>query len=946
VVSRLLPVILLSALSTSAASAGTITGHVFDRSSREQVIGASLSLNDGRYHTITSLDGRFSFKNIPAGTYTLHLTSSGYLPVDTLVTLTDNQVAEINFFLDPKASDLKVINISGHTNGETDAFAQRKEKTSNNIINIVSANAIAISPDITVSNVMQRISGVSVERSGTGDGQHAIIRGMDKRYNTTLINGIKIPSPDNKNRYVPLDIFPAEMVDRIEVIKSLTPELEGDAAGGVVNLVMKSAPSNLRIEGNLATGYSQIFFDHDYFNFSKSGIQRSSPAEKLPPGTYSKVGDFPVNNLLTSAGKAPMNLLGGITIGDRFLKDKLGVIFSGSYQNSYRGAFSHSLVQSPTVPPVSGPDQPQNPAFSDIQVRNYSYQISRLGTQLRMDYQLNRKHSLSLFATYVQLNEQRTRNTIDSTLGGYSFNNYVGSFAVYDRVQTRLDLQQIFNTTLQGRDLFGKQLSTDWSLVYSRASRQLPDIAEFSRGHQITPDINNEKLLEGPDYVRTETREWIGNTDQDLAGYLNMHYPLHALRRRGKSVLAFGGMYRQKKRDNYDNRYKLTPQDDPGTNDQLYKSIPDSRFTFIPSNDALGNAAGNAGIYTFNEGVGAAYAQITANYQDKWEWLAGVRAEHTYQHFESSLPVTVDGKFGTITYTDILPSVHAKYAFTPNKALRFSYFKSIYRPAYADLIPFLDNSSNENYATTGNPHLQHTKIDNLDIRYEYFGKGLDQYMIGAFYKFIRDPIEYAISQNGFTEQELKPNNFGNAQNFGLELVFRKFFGNFGVSGNYTYIHSIIRSGKNVYYIDAGGNTVNTTVPQSRPLQGQSAHIANFSLLYKSVKGGFEAQVALVYTGARINTLSLYRNLDNWERATTFLDVSVQKSIGRYFTLFAKANNLLNTPFQLVIKQPNNSYTGSNKLPFQQSSDYRTVQFDQYHSNYILGVRFKFFKSNK
>ena len=106
----------------------------------------------------------------------------------------------------------------------------------------MSAKAMELSPDITVANVIKRMSGVTVERNSSGEGQYAILRGMDKRYNYTLVNGIKIPSPDNKNRFVPLDIFPSEILDRIEVTKSLTADMEGDGIGGAVNLVMKDAP--------------------------------------------------------------------------------------------------------------------------------------------------------------------------------------------------------------------------------------------------------------------------------------------------------------------------------------------------------------------------------------------------------------------------------------------------------------------------------------------------------------------------------------------------------------------------------------------------------------------------------------------------------------------------------------------------------------------------------
>jgi len=110
-------------------------------------------------------------------------------------------------------------------------------------------------PDITAAGALQRISGVTMQRtSNSGEAQYAIIRGMDKRYNYTLVNGIKIPSPDNKNRYVPMDIFPSELLARIEVIKALTPDMEGDAIGGAMNLVLKDAPEKLLVKATVSMG--------------------------------------------------------------------------------------------------------------------------------------------------------------------------------------------------------------------------------------------------------------------------------------------------------------------------------------------------------------------------------------------------------------------------------------------------------------------------------------------------------------------------------------------------------------------------------------------------------------------------------------------------------------------------------------------------------------------
>lgn len=921
--------------------AGDIKGHVYDRNTNEQLIGANVSLLHSGRKVITSLDGGFNFKNVGAGKIKLSVTYVGYTKLDTTLIINGNEDININLYLSSKNANLSDVIVVSGGNGASDEFAKRREQSANNIVNIMSANAISISPDITVANVMQRISGISLERGSSGDGQYAIIRGMDKRYNTTLVNGVKIPSPDNRNRYVPLDIFPAELLDRIEVIKSLTPDMEADAAGGVINLVMKSAPQKFMLEGNVGTGYSQLFINRDFYSFQKGTVQSKSPAEISGPGVYAPISAFPYNNLLATPTKPPINKNVNITIGNRFLQNKLGVIISGSYQNAYRGSNSTTLLQSPTVTPAPDELHAQQPAFSDIYNRLYNSRIDRSGVETKIDYNFNSANSISLFATYLQLNERRVRITSDSLLGGYSTaNNYVGSYAIYNKTETRSDLQSIYNATLQGKNKLIGHLTTDWSLVVSQAKREVPDIAQFSTSQAVNPNTNTGTFTVSPAVVRSQSREWIHNTDKDLSGYTNFHYKSNIASH--VAQLDFGGMYRHKQRDNYDNAYSLTSVSDFNSNDQLYISIPASKFTFIPYNGALGNAAGNPGIYTFKEDVGAAYAQVKYFVNKRMDIMGGIRMEHTHQNYVSSLPVTVDGKSADIKYVDFLPSIQGKYSITQKKALRVSYFRSIFRPAFADLIAFPERgSSNDSYATEGNPHLQHTVIDNIDLRYEIFPKGLDQFMIGAFYKAISNPIEYAFTQNGFGGIILSPNNFGNANNFGIELVFRKYFGSFGVSGNYTFTKSVINSQKNFYYQSASGQAINTTVKERRPLQGQSAHIGNLSFLFKDTKNKIDAQIAAVYTGERINTLSLYKGLDNWEKPTINLDFSAQKEFGKHYIFYVKVNNILNTPFQLIIKQNNSSYSGKYKLPFQESANYVTVQNDLFYTSYSMGFRFKF-----
>ena len=218
----------------------TVKGKVTDKNTGEELIGAYVSVKENsKLVSVSGLDGSFSLNAGDMDPYTLVCSYMGYKAAEVKVGQED---ATVNLQLEPAAEMLAEVEVIGNHHGRTEAAARDIERRSANVVNVMSARAIELSPDQTVANVIQRMSGVTIERNSMGEGQYAILRGMDKRYNYTLVNGVKIPSPDNKNRFVPLDIFPSEMLDRLEVHKSLTADLEGDGIGGAVNIVMKDAP--------------------------------------------------------------------------------------------------------------------------------------------------------------------------------------------------------------------------------------------------------------------------------------------------------------------------------------------------------------------------------------------------------------------------------------------------------------------------------------------------------------------------------------------------------------------------------------------------------------------------------------------------------------------------------------------------------------------------------
>ena len=365
-----------------------IKGKVVDAATGEELAGVTIVVKDSpKNYTITGLDGSFSIDIDNAGAV-LIFNYIGYREKEIAHT---SDEAELLIKMDADIEFLSSAVVTGEGRGRTEIAARNIEKNSVNVVNVMSAKAIQLSPDITVANVIKRMSGVTVERNSSGEGQYAILRGMDKRYNYTLVNGIKIPSPDNKNRFVPLDIFPSEMLDRIEVSKSLTAAMEGDGIGGAVNLIMKDAPEKMEISANISTGYNALFFDRDFQSFNHRAIQMQSPNERrgrpeLHGGNYSVTADdFTTENLRMKWARPRPDIVGGFSYGDRFFGGKLGVMAAFSYQNLFRGKDADLYY-------IAGSSS------KGTEVRAYSDEQNRLGAHLKLDYRFSDRHKLMLYA--------------------------------------------------------------------------------------------------------------------------------------------------------------------------------------------------------------------------------------------------------------------------------------------------------------------------------------------------------------------------------------------------------------------------------------------------------------------------------------------------------------------------------------------------------------------
>lgn len=909
-------VLFFSILLSNHLFASQISGRVTDGISGEPLVGASVSLKPIDKTSSVKLDGSYVLKNIPKGKYKLIFQYTGYENVEKEVLINnenDSKVFNVTMLSSSNLLNEVVVSASGK---DAESNIRKFEKNAEPVLNILSNKTIQLLPDITVANALQRVSGVTIEKSNTGQGRYPIIRGMEKRYINTLVNGIKIPSPDNKSRFIPLDLFPSELLERLEVSKSLTPSMEGDAIGGTINLVMKDAPDRFLLNANASTGYNSVFMDQNYSKFNTGSISKFSPNDIKNDATYQSVpSDFSKSHLNYTTIKAPKNATFGFTIGDRLGKNKkFGYIVSASYQNIYSG--SRSTFFLPNAQPGLG----NIPQFIELQDRTYSTQSSRLGLNSKFDYKINKNEKITWVNTYVQLSDQQTRLISDTI----ALNSLVDKYA-----RSTWQYQSIYNSTLQGVHKIENEGKFDWSLSYSKAKNNMPDQVEFMHEYPVA--------TKSPDILGTLTHKWMHNDDRDFSGNFNLTQNFNQT-----IEVKVGALYRDKYRTNFFNSYSMKPQLTSGSSTQLFTNIDNAIYIFNPVSAGVPSLNGNT--YTFSEKITSLYAQVKWNLTNKLEALGGVRTEITDQMYNTALGKEVDAKSGEIKYTDYLPSLQFKYELNAIQNLRLAYYKGLARPSFAEMIP--DGPDGEFFKELGNPQgLNHTTSDNLDFRYEFFPGTADQFLIGTFYKNINDPIEYAAVKTGVTSQSLIPQNFGTATNYGAELVAIKYFGVLGISANYTYTKSSITTPKLYYYRNSTGQITSIIDKETRPLQGQSDHVGNVSFLYKNPKMGLDIQLAGVYTGARISLVSPYKGLDYWLAPTTQLDLSFEKRFKRNWSFYGKLNNLTNTPLQLEIHQPYNTYiatSGSRALSLQTDPANKViVQKDYYKTSFLFGIRYKF-----
>ena len=923
----------LLAASATAIQAHTLDGIVKDNKTGEPLIGTVVRVKElPNVGTTTGLDGSFTLHELPdKGKYTLVVSFMAYKTKEIVVDVANDDKVDI-----PMDEDLKQLGevvVTGRREYRSDRSAVESVKNAGNVLNVMSQQSILLSPDVNVASVLQRVSGVTMERDASGEASYAILRGMDKRYNYTLVNGVKIPSPDDKNRYIPLNIFPSDLMDRLVVSKSLTADMEGDAAGGVVDMVMKDAPSCFQLQANAAIGTTDYFWKdgRDYLTSNRSDYTKKAPYEAFGSEYKASMSDFKNGPMQLKSHSMPApNFIGGLSVGNRFWNDRLGVMLAGSIQNTFRGTER-------TYNSVKMASGEQAMYISKLNHRYYSIHDLTTGVHAKVDLTLP-KHKIEWYNMYVRINSKGVR--YNNSIG----TEYIGanSYTQDDEIRSLSTTQSIFATNLKGTHHLTKNFTLDWSGIFSQAKEEDPDRTYVTLSNSVSTEADADgNILSGnlwdsnknitKTFPKDAERRFQHNMDTDWAGYINLTYDTH-FANDVEALWKAGAQYRRKERSNRYYSYIFSPAD----NAQDLDGNELEQFDNVDWVCKTPYSQASQLNYDSKEHIGGAYAMVTLKIK-LGELIAGFRAEHTNQIYTMLQHFRNMGQTGEQSYWDYLPSASLKWTPTKNMNIRLSYYRSINRPGFYEIVPY--QIMGEEYQEKGNPNLKRARIDNIDLRWEWFPSKTEQILAGVFYKYLKDPIEQVfVTSDGKigagTDAYYMPDNLGNAKNMGFEIDVIKYIRHFGIKANYTYTYSKITTSKREY--KEGSAEYKSGVTQSRPLVNQAPHTANISLLYKDTENGWNAQLASSFTGAKLALVSPFKDADQWEKAMFGIDLSAEKQFKNGFSIFFKANNLLDAKRERYLKTVNES----NLQYADQKSNKTIIGTYKYGRTFLLGVRYK------
>lgn len=916
------------------AQKAIISGKVLDVDDKLPLPGAMIQIVGENKYTVSDYNGRFELLNINVGTYKVEVKYIGYIAITHEITVEQGKNNVLDFALKTSGTELNEVVVGDILKGQAKALNQ--QKNNKNIGNVISSDQVGRFPDANVGDALKRVPGVTMQND-QGEARNIIIRGLAPSLNSVTLNGDRIPSAEGDNRNVQMDLIPSDMISTIEVNKTLTSDMDADAIGGSVNLVTRATPNGERISATLAGGYMPI----------------------RENATYTA----------------------GFVYGNRFFDNKLGAVFSGSYNNVDYGSDD---VENEWVKDEFG-----NEFVQASEVRKYDVQRIRRSGSVALDYKFDENNTIFANAIYNWRDdrENRFRTTYDDIEAIYDGENITG-FEGRVKRQTkggvdnsrnknrRLEDQRVQNYSLRGEHLINSKLDLDWSANYAKAREYRPGeryIEYRQTGLEMTQDLSDLRFplvtTTGEAVDQFEFDSVTENTDEtsesEFGAKVNIRFPFSIIPAE-KGRIRTGLRLRMKEKERNNNFFSYESVNggmdllsDISTSSFDGKDFnPGSKYvsgtfasaSFLGSldlnNSALFDKEANpaeflAVNYNAKENIYAAYVRWDQDFNDKLSMVLGFRVENTHIDYTGNRVLDeeeLESKINTTNaYTNVLPSISFQYNATKDLVLRAAATTALARPNYYALAPYVNNIAADKEITAGNPDLDVTYSYNYDFMAENYFKSVGLISGGVFYKRLNDFI-YNYSDNQYTDAKFA-NDFPNQINpipagenwsfvqsrngdtvdvYGFEVAFQR---------QLDFLPGKFLKGFGIYlnytYTKSKAKGIADEDGNERndiSLPGTTPHMFNGSLSWENKR--FSARISTNFTSDYLDELGSESYKDSYYDKQFFLDANASFKITKHLRVFAEANNLTNQP-----------------LRYYQGVEAHTKQAEYYQARYNFGLKF-------
>lgn len=868
-----------------AASLGKVQGKVLATDTGEPLGFADVLLIPAdttmrKVGGLTNADGTFLLEAEP-GRYALQIRALSYQRKRVEGILIEaGRLLPFQTGLTPDAIQLEeiVVEATSRHNTETSMLAARKRATS--VGDAVSAEQVRKSPDKDAGEVLRRVTGLSVS-----DGKYVFVRGLGERYSSTEVDGVRIASPEQNKRVVPLDLLPANLLENIVVQKTYTADRPGEFGGGDVQVKTKDFPGGRTWSAAISQGQLQGTTFQDRRTYASSSADQwgfGAGSRDIPDAVRRGAGDRPLflsNDSTRGFTKAKLAEFGR-SFANVWSTKSERTIPNGSYSITYGDEFKLfgrplGLIESWSMSrSFSRRDESQR-FFSDLSDTLYDYTVQRdkesvqLGGVSGLSYRFSPRHSMHLRGLYTNASDDEVRtyegpdhNRVEAT---------TGEFLVHRGTRFLYTERNVMSGALEGRHEFAKLLGTrvDWKLNRSRAKRLQPDRRETIYDRNYYYDGNGE-LVGYWGLGSAGSREY-GDLKDDGRGLNVAGIVPYRLGGLGVGRIAVGHDHQSKDRRNFYRRFNLLP----GQNADPSQS-PDSLFgpgAFDGSQSSAYVLEGTLDIdnYAAVQRVTASYvsadvplgARARGNLGVRWE--RGIQDVRTFDLFKPGV-IVQEGRLDDI---DWLPSANLTLEVAKLVNVRLAASRTLARPDLNELSPSPSLEYVGGFRVAGNPELARSRIDNYDVRVEAFPRATDVLAAGLFYKSLHQPIEQVIQ--GGAPPILVPRNSDRGENVGVELEARGGLGRFwsklegfSVNTNASFIRSKVRLAPQLSEL---GSTVH-------PLQGQANYLFNGALSYATPNGRVDVSLLFGATGKRLRTLGLLPLPDVYEQPSRTFDATI------------------------------------------------------------------------